>query len=609
MIDRVYNVLQIFAGAGGGCLGFQRAATDYKGVRARFRTIGALDSDPGACEALELITGSRATCCDLFTREQYTLFHGHAPPEDWREMGPADMLRACGGERPDVVFASPPCKGFSGLLSGEKAKAPKYQALNELVTRWLFLVLETWADNPPELLILENVPRIKQRGRPLLDQVNRILTAYGYTVAETTHDCGELGGLGQTRTRFLLVARRVSTCPAYLYEPVKWPLRTIGDVIGPLPAPEAPEGGPMHGLPKLKRETWIRLAMIRAGKDWRDLKERWEPGRWGIVPAEPVTHRSGARFNNVERLVRWDEPSPAVTGGTSPSGGGLSVADPRVEGPGWRRGVLGVQVEGTPSATVTAQARPSTGAYSVADPSLKTDLTPTSVTLRVRSAASAAPTVTGTSSVWDSGGFSVADDLGVPSLGEHTGKMRVQAADAPAHTITGTPDIQAGALSVADPSLRIEPRNGMLGVQPWDRHGVTVTGSIDVQAGTAAVADPRPSAEGQEAKGPWVLLSDDGCWHRPLTTLELCALQGFPTEIDGQPLALPGKSTSAWRMWIGNAVPPPTAQAIAEQMLVTLTVSHDFGGFHLSGGGGFWVREAGTLRWMEPREDGAHLDA
>lgn len=631
-----YNVLQVFAGAGGGCLGFNRATTEYRGVQARFRTIGAVDSDPGACEALEVITGCKATQMDLFTREQYEAFHGKPPPPDWKEATPADLVAACGGERPDVVFSSPPCKAFSGLLSAVKAASPKYQALNGLVTRWLFLTLEAWADNPPDLLLLENVPRIQTRGRALLDLVNRMLGAYGYAVAETTHDCGELGALGQTRRRFLLVARRIKTCPAYLYEPVAWPLRTIGDVIGTLPPPEAPEGGPLHKLPKLKRDTWVRLAMIRAGKDWRDLKERWAPGKWGIEPSAPVVARNGQRFNNVFRLVDWSEPSPTVTGGTGPSSGGLSVADPRVQGPGWYNGILGVQASAEPSATVTGMARPMTGpfsvaddiaaprmgqhygklrvedaggpahtitgsdrvgsgALSVADPSLRSALTPKSVTLRVRSASTPAPTVTGSSSVWDSGGFAVADP------GEYadrwpTAGMVVQPATRPSRTVTCTRDIQSGALSVADPNMRIEPRNGTMGVQDWDRHSVTVTGSVDVQAGTAAIADPRPDAP--EAAGPWVLLSDDGTWHRPLTVLELFALQGFPvTARGGGPLVLPGKSASAHRMWGGNAVPPPTAQAIAEQMLATLTVSRHFGGFHL-GSTGVWVREAGVLRWM-----------
>lgn len=523
MTDRTFNALHVFSGIGGVAMGFTQARGEFRGVRARFRTIGAIDNDPEACEDFRTLVGVPATCMDLFTREDYIAFHGHEPPAGWSEVTPADIRAACGGQRPDVVFASPPCKGFSGLLSGDKSRSPKYEALNHLVTRWLFLVLEAFSDAPPGLLMLENVPRIKTRGRALLDVVTRMLQSCGYACAETVHDCGELGGLGQTRKRFLLVARHHQTVPSLLYEPLAWPLRTIGDVIGDLPMPGV-EGGLMHVLPNLKRETWIRLALIRAGHDWRDLAERWAPGRWSLIP-------DGQRL----RLVQST---------------GEAIDDPRVGAVDWHKGVMGVRTMGETSGTVTGRANVSTGAFSVADPRLATSMGPNSVTLRVKPWDKPSPVVTGRADVWDSGGF-----------------------------------------SVADPRPTWEARNGTMGVQPWGEPSTTVTGSGDIHAGSTAVADPR------DAEAP-VIISDDGCWHRPLTTLELAALQSFPTSIDGAPLKLSGMSGARWRMGIGNAVPPATARAIAEQMLLTLLVG-EAKGFALSTGGGVWVREAGVLRWHE----------
>jgi site-specific DNA-cytosine methylase len=87
--------------------------------------------------------------------------------------------------------------------------------------------------------VFENVPRIATRGRHLLDQIVGLLRAYGYAVAETTHDCGELGGLAQSRKRFLLVARHMEKVPPFLYEPDKKPLRAVGDVLGKMPLPGA----------------------------------------------------------------------------------------------------------------------------------------------------------------------------------------------------------------------------------------------------------------------------------------------------------------------------------------------------------------------------------
>lgn len=71
-----------------------------------------------------------------------------------------DVRAAFGHERPHVLFTSPPCKGFSGLLSETKSRTRKYQALNRLTLRGIWLTLEAYRDDPVELILLENVPRI-----------------------------------------------------------------------------------------------------------------------------------------------------------------------------------------------------------------------------------------------------------------------------------------------------------------------------------------------------------------------------------------------------------------------------------------------------------------
>lgn len=88
----------------------------------------------------------------------------------------------------------------------------------------------------------------------------------------------------------------------------------------------------------------------------------------------------------------------------------------------------------------------------------------------------------------------------------------------------------------------------------------------------------------------------DGTWHRPLTTLELAALQGFSVVMpNGRPLQLAGKSDAKWRERIGNAVPPPAAQAIGEQILFVLMVSAR--GEWALGSTGVWVKE--MMRYRE----------
>ena len=176
-------------------------------------------------------------------------------------------------------------------------------------------MLEAWANDPVELIVFENVPRIAQRGRHLLDQIGALLRSYGYAVAETTHDCGELGALGQRRKRFLLVARHTVKVPPFLYEPEKRPLRGVGDVIGRLPVPRAEATLPMHRVPTLQWSTWVRLAFVEQGKDWRSLNRlRVQDGRLQdfILVSEPSWRAA------VLGVCPWDAASGTVAGRSVP---------------------------------------------------------------------------------------------------------------------------------------------------------------------------------------------------------------------------------------------------------------------------------------------------
>ncbi|MDP3909085.1 MAG: DNA cytosine methyltransferase [Gemmatimonadales bacterium] len=632
MSDRAYKVLHFFCGAGGGGLGFRRAEAEFRGVRARFEGIGAIDCDPLACEDYRRLVGEPATVLDLFTRSDYVDHHSTwvqhdgrwvmtqrvEPPAGWREASAEDVLRITGGQRPDVVFGSPPCRGFSGLLGSKAATSPKYAALNRLVPRWVRLVMEAWPHDPPGLFLLENVPRIVQRGEPLLAEIRDLLGRYGYDLAESSHNCGELGALSQHRQRFLLVARHRARVDALLYQPLRRRVRPIRDVIMRMPMPEDPAGGPMHELPRIRAKTWIRLALIRAGKDWRDLAARWAPDRWGLVPEA----RCG-RFNNVFRLVRQDEPAPAITAGVGPSAGGLAVADPRCPN-GWGgKGKYRVSGPGEPVGTVIGASSTGQGAFAVADPRLPEAFGEHGTKLQIDGVDRPARVVTGARV--GSGGLVVAD----PRMGVRDGYAnlcRVADPDEPASTVTGASRPAGGALSFADPRPTERWHPGVLGVQDGDEASGTVTGRASPTTGAFSFADPRLATDmgpksvtlrvrsadvaaalvGQRDLGEidladrslMVIVSDDGCWHRPLTTLELLALQGFPTHTehvvadDGrivhEPVVLAGRSSTRWREAVGNAVPPPSAQAIAEQMLTTLLV-HDCGAFVLSSDGGVWV--------------------
>lgn len=724
-----YTCFFPFGGIGAGARGFLDAQLKATGVNARFESIGGIDFDAAACRDFEYLTGSPSLCADIaaLTVER--------------------LVQFAGKKAPDVVFMSPPCKGASGLLSQAKSETEKYKEMNRLALRWITLMMRAWGDAPPRLVLLENVPRLTTRAAAMLKDVRKMLTAAGYVCSDGYHDCGELGGLAQHRRRYLLVARHAVRAAPILYQPMKKRVRACGEVLGPLPMPGDAAAGPMHILPRISWLNWVRLALIPAGGDWRDLPgvldkgqprrekfkrhrmeqwsapvgtvggsgsnaagnvadprpgEPWGGGRLGVVgfdqPAGAIQGESlptNGRFAvadpraavalppnegrhwNKYAVGAWDEPARTVIGAIQPGSGGPAVADPRVAldlNPDAHTNLYAVGEWDKPARAVTGASRPGGGAASVADPRVAPE-TGYANSYRVNGWDAPAPTVTAGTHP-SNGGGSVAD----PRPGAFGNVDKVTDWGEPMHTVTSSPAPSSGAGAVADPRQPEWFRN-VLGVIPWTEPAGTVTGNGRPGAGKFSVADPRVKAafdhgyavldfaepsptvaagshpgqgaysvadprialtctprERSHAYGviPWseaaktvtghgqidngafavadprlpdappvmvisdprkpppqvpVIIAEDGTWHRPLTTLELAALQGLPTTWNGKPLKLDGDSSSAWRERIGNAVPPPAGKAIAERMLLTL-VQADTDTFALS--------SVETSVWVEP---------
>ena len=601
--ERTHTALFPFCGIGGGALGFQGASARLEklGVAARFKVLGGIEYEPGTARDFERLTGAPCLAMDV------------------RKITPALLREWFGPDAPDVVFFSPPCKGASGLLSEELAASEKYAAMNELAIVWLELMFAAWPEGP-RLVLMENVPRIRTRAAGTMKRVRAILRSHGYVTHDSAHNLGELGGLAQNRQRLLLVGRCTKRVPALLYQPTPMRVRSVGEVLGALPLPGDPAAGPLHRLPAIDPITALRLALIPAGGDWKDLPAQvvLPPELAAVVGKGKVSARTP--FNDVYRVVRWDETAPCVTGGATPTAGGVTVADPRVSGASQYTNNHAVIGWGDPARTVAGQVQPGSGSQSVADPRPAAEGRYGN-NWRVEDWNAAGHTVTGSTDVQE-GAPSVADPRTGAESHPHT--YGVLPWGGPAHTITGKASVGTGPFSVAEP--RVETGfDGTYGVMRWEDTGGTVTGRAMPTTGSFSVADPRVTCKTRDnsaiygvirwgepagtivghachdngrfsvADPRWprgvpfpVILSEDGTWHRPLTTLECAALQSFPVVVDGQPLTLDGKSNSAWRVRIGDAVPPDGARPIAMQMLFTL-LHADAGVFALSAGGAVWV--------------------
>lgn len=529
----------VFCGLGGGAKGFNKGHARVGSSVAKFRCIGGVDVDAASIRDFDRLAGVPGTVLDMFDLEQYIAFHGKAPPPGWRMAGVEDIHKSAGGERPNIVFLSAPCKGFSGLLAEKQSKTDKYQALNGLTLRGMMLVMEAFKDDPPEMVIFENVPRIANRGRYLVDQIMGMMRGYGYAGAETVHDCGVIGNLAQSRSRFLAVFRHMEKVPPFLYEPPKRRLRGVGEVLDLMPLPGDPRGGPMHRVPALQWKTWVRLAFVEAGKDWRSLNSlrvedgflqdyaiapdtSWRDGTLGVLPydssagtitaqAEATTGRfSVADPKTVNALegsghmgVRaWQEPSGAISGDARPSKGPYGVADPRTDM--WGAGQAGVSKWDEPGPTVTSARSPLQNRGAVADPRPGQG-NQTFGQYGVRPWEQTAGVVTA-QSLPGGGPNSVAD----PRFGERTpfnNVFRIVPWEGAAPAVAG-PGGPAGGLGVADPRMPDQAyTKTKYQVTPYEGFSRTVIGASTTGEGAFALADPR--VEGRRNGALGVLEYDD----------------------------------------------------------------------------------------------------
>lgn len=625
-------------GLGVGAKGFQRARVRAGKMIGHYRVIGGVDNDARVVANAQAYVGAPLTQLDLFSRAQYTAFHGAPPPDGWREATPADIRRSAGYEFPNVIFTSFPCKGYSGLTSEARSMSPKYQALNELFLRGVFLILEAFAENPPEFWLMENVPRILTRGAHLLELMRQLLASYGYAIAtppNLIHDCGELGGLAQSRKRFLLIARHQEKVPNFLYQPLRKPLRAVGDVLSRLPLPDHASAGPLHRLPSLSWKTWVRLAFVEAGKDWRSLNRlAVEEGYLRDYALAPET----AWHNGAMGVQEWDKSTGAVIGSGRPGCGTFSVADPVWRPANYDCQQYGVLKMEETAPTVRGGVSPGQGSgFAVADvrfPNWAPGAHENK--FRVLRYEGTAGAVTGTNR-GPGGGAGCVADVRLPDTNPNrqNGLYRVVRWEGYANGITGAVHAAGGAQGIADVRPGWHRHQNALQVAQWGNHaGAIIGGGKGVHGGWQSVSDPRPTWErGKQSEAAFIagghfgvlgwsetakavtggrydngfgsvadirlpdaderlrclIVAEDGTWHRPFTTMENAALQSIFDPEEYMHFSLFGASDQVYREWIGNAAPRDAMTAVAEVIGQALLLAWN-GETHITSDTPIWVQ-------------------
>jgi DNA (cytosine-5)-methyltransferase 1 len=252
-------------------------------VRAGIRVEAGIDIDPQVEYAFRRNNpNAEFFCWDVARKNHQSI---------GRLFGPAKVR---------LLAGCAPCQPFSKLTNG----SGEHESWNLLdnFKRFVRQIL-------PELVTMENVPELKDRGRDVFNRFLRTLERCHYYIDWKLVQCQEYG-VPQSRIRLVLVASRlgrISVPEASRPEPDRW--RTVRQTIGnlrPLDSGETDPSDPLHSaslLSPLNRER------IRATPS--------DGGTWKNWPRELLLrcHRrqSGKSYGSIYGRMWWDRPAPTMT--------------------------------------------------------------------------------------------------------------------------------------------------------------------------------------------------------------------------------------------------------------------------------------------------------
>ncbi|NHN32138.1 DNA (cytosine-5-)-methyltransferase [Paenibacillus sp. S3N08] len=262
-----YNVMELFAGAGGLALGLEKSG---------FKSLGLVEFDKYACQTLRANRPHWNVIEDDIIKVSEEGIRSYIPAVD----------------EIDLLSGGYPCQAFS--------YAGKKMGLDDISGTMFYYYAKILKELKPKMFLAENVRGlINHDGGKTLQTMLGVFAEIGYEVKWKLLRSLDYG-VAQKRERIVIIGVRKELAP---YTEIKFPKPfgyqlNLRDVLQDVPASLGVQ------YPEAKRRV---LDLVPAGGYWRDLPEPVAKSYMG------KSYFSGGGRTGMARRLSWDEPSLTLT--------------------------------------------------------------------------------------------------------------------------------------------------------------------------------------------------------------------------------------------------------------------------------------------------------